>query len=77
MENKIFKGLVWFCTFGIIFLGAFIIFITNYGLMPKNTFIVIIESIAVMIAAGIFNYAVTSFYDYCDEVEEAEKEEEE
>jgi NADH:ubiquinone oxidoreductase subunit K len=77
MENKIFKGLVWFCTFGIIFLGAFIIFITNYGLMPKNTFIVIIESIAVMIAAGIFNYAVTSFYDYCDEVEKAEKEEEE
>lgn len=77
MENKIFKGLVWFCTFGIIFLGAFIIFITNYGLMPKNTFIVIIESIAVMIAAGIFNYAVTSFYDYCDEAEKAEKEEEE
>lgn len=76
MENKIFKGLVWFCTFGIIGLGAFIIFIANYGLMPKNTFIVILESIGVMIAAGIFNYAVTSFYDYCDEVEEAEKEEE-
>lgn len=75
MENKIFKGLVWFCTFGIIFLGAFIIFITNYGLMPKNTFIVIIESIAVMIAAGIFNYAVASFYDYCNEVEETEKRE--
>ena len=75
MKNKIFKGLVWFCTFGIIFLGAFIIFITNYGLMPKNTFIVIIESIAVMIAAGIFNYAVTSFYDYCNEVEETEKRE--
>ena len=75
MENKIFKGLVWFCTFGIICLGAFIIFIANYGLMPKNTFI--LESIGVMIAAGIFNYAVTSFYDYCDEVEEAEKEEEE
>ena len=58
-------------------IGAFIIFIVNYGLMPKNTFLVIIESIGVMIAAGIFNYAVTSFYDYCDEVEEAEKEEEE
>lgn len=70
MENKIFKGLVWFCTFGITFLGAFIIFITNYGLMPKNTFIVIMESIGVMIVAGIFNYAVTSFYDYCDEIEE-------
>jgi NADH:ubiquinone oxidoreductase subunit K len=77
VENKIFKGLVWLCTFGIIFLGAFIIFIANYGLMPKNTFIVIIESIGVMIAADIFNYAVTSFYDYCDEIEEAEKEEEE
>ena len=77
MENKIFKGLVWFCTFGIIGLGTFIIFIANYGLMPKNTFIVILESIGVMIAAGIFNYAVTSFYDYCDEVEEAEKEEDE
>lgn len=70
MENKIFKGLVWFCTFGIIGLGAFIIFITNYGLMPKNTFIVILESIGVMIVAGIFNYAVTSFYDYCNEIEE-------
>ena len=70
MENKIFKGLVWFCTFGIIGLGAFIIFIANYGLMPKNTFIVILESIGVMITAGIFNYAVTSFYDYCDEIEE-------
>lgn len=77
MENKIFKGLVWFCTFGIIGLGEFIVFLANYGLMPKNTVWVILESIAVMIAAGIFNYAVTSFYDYCDEVEEAEKEEEE
>lgn len=77
MENKIFKGLVWFCTFGIIFLGAFIIFIVNYGLMPKNTIWVILESIGVIVAAGIFNYAVTSFYDYCDELEEAEKEEEE
>lgn len=70
MENKIFKGLVWFCTFGIIGIGAFIIFIANYGLMPKNTFIVILESIGVMIAAGIFNYAVTSFYDHCNEIEE-------
>ena len=75
MENKIFKGLVWFCTFGIICLGAFIIFIANYGLMPKNIFIVILESIGVMIAAGIFNYAVMSFYDYCDETKEAKKEE--
>lgn len=73
MENKIFKRLEWFCTFGIIGLGAFIIFIANYGLMPKNTFIVILESIGVMIAAGRFNYAVTSFYDYCDEAEKAER----
>lgn len=75
MENKIFEGLVWFCTFGIIFLGAFIIFIANYGLMPKNTIWVILESIGVIVAAGIFNYAVTSFYDYCDEVKEEEEEE--
>lgn len=73
MENKIFKGLVWFCTFGIIFLGAFVIFIANYGLMPKNTIWVILESIGVIVAAGIFNYAVTSFYDYCDELEEEEE----
>lgn len=73
MENKIFKGLVWFCTIGIILLGEFIVFMANYGLMPKNTVWVILESIAVMIAAGIFNYAVTSFYDYCDEVEEEEE----
>ena len=73
MENKIFKGLVWFCTFGIIFLGAFIIFIANYGLMPKNTIWVILESIGVIVTAGIFNYAVMSFYDYCDEVKEEEE----
>lgn len=76
MENKIFKGLVWFGTFGVILLGEFIVFMANYGLMPKNTIWVILESIVVIVAAGIFNYAVTSFYDYYDEVEEEEKEEE-
>lgn len=76
MENKIFNALTWFCTFGIILFGLFIIFVANYGIASRNIILIILESIATIIAGCLFRYAATSFYDYCDEGEEEEKEKE-
>lgn len=77
MESKIFNVLTWFCTFGIIFFGLFIIFVANYGIASRNIILIILELIATIIAGGLFRCAVTSFYDYCDEDEEEEKKEKE
>ena len=68
MKDKIFKIVTIISTIGVALLGEFIVFIANYGLMPKNTIWVILETIDVLIAAYSFYVAVTSFYDYCDEV---------
>ena len=76
MENKIFNALTWFCTFGIILFGLFIIFVANYGIALRNIILIILESTATIIAGGLFKCAATSFYDYCDEDEEKEKEKE-
>lgn len=70
MEDKIFKVATILSTIGIAFLGEFIVFMTNYGLMPQNILWVIIETIGVLLAAYGFYVAVTSFYAYCDEIEE-------
>ena len=70
MEDKIFKIATIISTIGVALLGEFIVFMTNYGLMPKNTIWVILETIGVLLAAFGFYVAVTSFYEYCDEVEE-------
>ena len=75
MESKIFNALTWFCTFGIILFGLFIIFVANYGIASRNIFLIILESIATIIAGGLFKCAVTLFYNYWDEdKEEKEKE---
>lgn len=76
MESKIFNALTWFCTFGIILFGLFIIFVANYGIVSRNIVLIILESIVTIITGGLFKYAATSFYDYCNENEEEEKEKE-
>ena len=76
MESKIFNALTWFCTFGIILFGLFIIFVANYGIASRNIILITLESIATIIAGGLFKCAATSFYDYCNEDEEVEKEKE-
>lgn len=76
MESKIFKIATILSTIGVVLIGEFIVFMANYGLMPQNTLWVVIETIGVLLAAYGFYVAVTSFYAYCDELEEAEKEEE-
>ena len=70
MENKIFKIATILSTIGVALIGEFIVFMANYGLMPQNTLWVIIETIGVLLAAYGFYVAVTSFYVYCDEIEE-------
>ena len=70
MESKIFKIATIISTIGVVLLGEFIVFMINYGLMPKNTIWVILETIGVLLAAFGFYVAVTSFYEYCDEIEE-------
>lgn len=70
MEDKIFKIATIISTIGVVLLGEFIVFMINYGLMPKNTILVILETIGVLLAAYGFYVAVTSFYAYCDEIEE-------
>lgn len=70
MESKIFKIATIISTIGVVLLGEFIVFMINYGLMPKNTILVILETIGVLLIAYGFYVAVTSFYEYCDEIEE-------
>lgn len=70
MEDKIFKIATIISTIGVVLLGEFIVFMINYGLMPKNTILVILETIGVLLIAYGFYVAVTSFYAYCDEVKE-------
>ena len=70
MEDKIFKIATIISTIGVALLGEFIVFMTNYGKKKKNTIWVILETIGVLLAAFGFYVAVTSFYEYCDEVEE-------
>lgn len=70
MEDKIFKIATILSTIGVALIGEFIVFMANYGLMPKNTIWVILETIGVLLAAYGFYVAVTSFYAYCDEIEE-------
>ena len=77
MENKIFKIATILSTIGIAFLGEFIVFMTNYGLMPQNILWVIIETIGVLLAAYGFYVAVTLLYEYCDETKEKMEEENE
>ena len=70
MESKIFKIATIISTIGVVLLGEFIVFMINYGLMPKNTILVILETIGVLLIAYGFYVTVTSFYEYCDEIEE-------